>query len=93
MPLKGNDSVVQCAAEYLALQRIAYARCLGATKLPVAQFGLWESLFNGRVHEIVGLWQVDFEKRILPPETVNTGNSFSVFVESSTGTCAVYWSM
>jgi len=93
MTVSTKSQAVKFASTHLQQQGIAYARCLGAVKIPLTQTELWRSVIPGIPQLIEFLWQVNFEKEVLPSNVVDTGNSFSVFVDSASGACGIFWSM
>jgi hypothetical protein len=78
------------AVEYLKSRGIAFARCAGAVRLPKGQTALWRSNMDEAIRDDTWLWQIDFDKQILPPNKVATHNTFSVFIDSQTGMCGIF---
>lgn len=84
-----REYVIEWAAAHLEREDISVVRCLGAKRLARAQNRLWSFLFRENPTEIVRLWRVEFEKRLLPPGILDFSNTVSVFVEEESGACGV----
>ena len=88
--IDSESAAIDHATQYLQSLGVSYARCLGAVRLPKHQTGLWRSVIRDQFADGTWLWQVNFEKRILPPNKVITHNEFSVFIDSQTATCGIF---
>ena len=91
--VSNKSEAIEVATSFLRMKSVQFARCLGAVKVASAQFELWKDIIEGGCGERRDLWQVDYEKRILSENVVNTGNSFSVFVDSRSRRCGIFWGM
>jgi len=91
--IENEEEAIARATEFLKMKGVRFATCIGAAKVPGEQNELWRSDIEGNTQEGNEIWQVNFQSAILQPDTADSNNSFSVFIDCVTKACGMYRSM